>query len=273
MIYSRTDMSYDAMANGLVQASPTATIYAGNPYLPAALAATLGTTGSVGISAYYPDQQTHVRETTDFLQSTSGWMPRSASEGAGQLHPGQSIHNMEQSGLWDWRKFYAAADVVSVNGTPTCRVLTDPTLASQFAGCQPLNLFTGSPATATPAGYAYATGTSKYRARFTHDSVVASISGSPFQPARRPGGRGGGRRIPAPVACAHQQRRSGHAEHQHLFRGAARGALVRSLLLADQPGVAHGSLDVKEGFAEVAAPLLKICPSSAAQHQRRGARQ
>ncbi|WP_068086634.1 TonB-dependent receptor domain-containing protein [Novosphingobium rosa] len=265
LIYSRAEVDYDAMANTLVQGSPTALIYQGNPYLPANLAATLAPGGSIGISAYYSDQRTHVHETTDFIQSTSGvegkigdWKVK-----ADYTHA-QSTHNMAQSGLWDWKKFFAAVDVVSVNGTPTCRVLTDPSVAAQYAGCQPINLFAGAPSQSSPAGYAYATGTSRYRARFNHDSVTASISGSPFSLPAGPvdivlGGEYRKQSMtltsnadPATLATA--------AQRSAYFAG-ERGVQAASLYYwLTNVGVASGSLDVKEGFGEIAVPVLKDAP-------------
>ena len=265
MIYSRTEIAYDAMANTLVQGSPTATIYAGNPYIPASLASTVATNGSVGIAAYYSDNQTRVRETTDFIQSTSGiegkfggWKVR-----ADYTHS-ESTHNMTQSGLWDWKKFFAGVDVVSVGGTPTCRVLTDPTVAAQYAGCQPINLFAGNPAVSSPAGYAYATGTSQYRARFKHDSITASISGSPLS---LPAG-------PVDIVVGGEYRKqsmtlTSNADPANLDTAAKKAAYFAGLRGVQSAslyywltnvGTANGSMDVKEAFGEIAVPLLKDAP-------------
>lgn len=265
LIYSRTEMNYDAMANTLVQGSPTATIYEGNPYLPAALAATLAPGGSIGLSAYYSGNQNRVTESTDFIQSTTGIEGKIAGwkVKADYTH-GESTHSMATAGLWDWKKFFAAVDVVSVGGTPTCRVLTDPTVAAQYSGCQPINLFAGNPAVSSPAGYAYATGTSRYRARFKHDSFTASISGSPFS---LPAG-------PVDVVVGGEYRKqsmtlTSNADPANLDTAAKkatyfaglRGVQSASLYYwLTNVGVADGSLDVKEAFGEVAVPLLKDAP-------------
>ena len=71
-------------------------------------------------------------------------------------------------------------------GQLTCRVLLDPAVAAQYAGCQPLNVLNGNPAASTPAGYAYATGTSSYRATINLASAtIASrqASTAPKSPA------------------------------------------------------------------------------------------
>jgi len=269
-VFSRSDLSYSPLANSLVQGNPTLTIYQGNPYIPAALAATLPAGGSFGFNAYWgTTQPSHVKERTDFWQATTGL---DAEFGAGwkaslSYTHGQSKHDMDQSGLWDWRKTLAAADVVLVNGTPTCRVLTLPTVAAAYAGCKPLNLFSGSPVSkASPEGYAYATGTSSYRARFEHDSIVGTISGSLFE---LPAG-------PVDVVVGAEYRHQSlklnsnadpaqldtAAERNTYFAGVADRGLLGSMLYywLTNVGTADGSLSVKEVFGEVAVPVLRDTP-------------
>ncbi len=43
---------------------------------------------------------------------------------------------MAQSGLYDWLKTFAALDVVSVGGTPTCNVLTNAATSRRFRRLQ-----------------------------------------------------------------------------------------------------------------------------------------
>lgn len=265
-VFSRQDLAYDALANSLVQGSPTVTLYQGNPYLPAALAATLAPGGTIGFNGYWgKDQPTNVTERTDFWQGTVGLEAKIGTwKAAVNYTHGQSTHDMAQSGLWDWRKFFAAVDVVSVNGTPTCRILTDPAYASSFAGCQPINLFGGAPITSSKAGYAYATGTSKYRALFKHDSVVGSLSGSLFD---LPAG-------PVDVVVGAEYRKQTlsltsnadpalldtAAEKSAYFAG-LRGVQASSLFYwLTNVGVANGSMNVKEAFGEIAVPVLKDTP-------------
>lgn len=264
--YSRQDLAYDALANSLVQGNPTATLYQGNPFLPPALAATLAPGGSVGFNAYWGAQQaTTVKERTDFWQATGGLDATFGGwKAAVSYTHGESVHKMAQSGLFDWRKFFAAVDVVSVNGTPTCRVLTDPAFAASFAGCQPINLFNGAPINGSSAGYEYATGTSRYRAKFNHDSVVASLSGSLFD---LPAG-------PVDVVIgAEYRKQSLHltsnadpalldtAGEKAAYFAGLRGVQASSLFYwLTNVGVANGSLDVKEAFGEIAVPILKDTP-------------
>ena len=265
--YARSDMKYDALANSLVQANPTVVLHQGNPYIPAALAATLPAGGTIGMNAYWAaEQPTNVSEKTDFWQGTVGF---DASLGgnwkaAVNYTHGDSIHNMAQSGLWDWRKFLAAVDVVSVNGTATCNVLTNPTYAAQFAGCLPLNLFNGAPINSQASAYAWATGTSRYRANFKHDSAVATINGSLFE---LPAG-------PVDIVVGAEYRHqalnlTSNADPALLDTAAERTAYFGGLrdVLGSQlfywltnVGVAKGSLSVKEGFGEIAVPLVKDAP-------------
>lgn len=267
--FSRSDLSYDPLANSFVQGNPTLTIFKGNPYIPAALDATIPAGGSIGLNAYYGSSQgSHVDERTDFWQGTTGL---DAEFGAGwkaslSYTHGDSKHKMDQSGLWDWRKTLAAVDVVSVAGVPTCRVLTQPAFAAAFAGCKPINVFAGAPINSSPDGYAYATGTSSYRARFKHDSVVGTISGSPFE---LPAG-------PVDIVIGAEYRHQSlnlasnadpslldtATERNTYFAGVTDRGLLGSQLFywLTNVGTAKGSMNVKEAFGEIAVPLLRDTP-------------
>jgi len=269
LMVSRQDLAYDALANSLVQGNPTVLIYKGNPFIPTALDATIPAGGSVGFNAYWGGRQaTLIKERTDFWQSTTGLEAKFGKNWKATLDytHGESTHTMAQSGLFNWKKLFAATDVVLVGGVPTCRVLTDPTVASQYTGCQPLNVFNGYPQDTSSAGYAYATGTSSYRAVFKHDSVVGTIAGSPFE---LPAG-------PVDIVVGAEYRKQSldltsnadpslldtAAEKSAYFAG-LRGVQASSLFYwLTNVGTAKGSLDVKEGFAEVAVPLLKDTPGA-----------
>ena len=267
---SRSDLSYDPLANSFAQAAPTVTIYAGNPYIPAALAATLNPGDSFGFLAYWGNEQSsHVDERTDFWQATAGIDAEIGSNWKASLSytHADSKHKMDQSDLWDWRKTLAAVDVVSVNGVPTCRVLTT-SFASAFSGCQPMNVFNGAPISTSPAGYAYATGTSSYRANFKHDSVVGTISGSLFE---LPAG-------PIDVVVGAEYRHQSFnltsnadpatldtaAERNAYFAGVTDRGLLGSMLYywLTNVGTGRGSLKVKEVFGEVAVPILAGTPGA-----------
>ncbi|MCX7676379.1 MAG: TonB-dependent receptor, partial [Alteraurantiacibacter sp.] len=265
-IVSRSDLKYEPLANSLVQGNPTLTIYQGNPFIPAALAATLPPGGSFGFNAYFgSSQQTKVKERTDFWQLTTGVDAELGDGWKASLSytHGRSQHDMDQSGLWDWRKTLAAVDVVLVNGVPTCRVLTLPQFAAAYAGCKPINLFRGAPINSSPEGYAYATGTSSYRARFNHDSIVGTVSGSLFE---LPAGQ-----VDVVIGAEYRHQSLNlssnadpalldtAAERNAYFAGVADRGLLGSMLFywLTNVGSAKGEISVKEVFGELAIPLVK----------------
>ena len=262
-IYSRQNLRYNPLANSLV--TPV-TLYKENPFLPAAIAAALPDGGSINVSAYNSGGPgTSVIERTDYYMGTLGF---DAKLGGGwnlavNYTHGRSTHDMQQSGLYDWKKLFAAVDVVSVGGTPTCRVLTDPAIAAGFAGCTPINVLRGLPSTTSPAGYAYATGTSSYHAISKQDSVIATISGSPFELPAGPldivlGAEYRSNSLLL-TSNADPARLDTAAERSAYFAG-LRGVNATSFYWLTNVGTANASSNVKELFGEVAVPLLKDKP-------------
>lgn len=274
-VWSRTDMTYTTQQNALVPPSLAVRVYKDNPYLSSALASALTSS-----SDYYTIGQTQAGqpkpvadERTDFWMTTAGLQGETGGFkwGLSYTH-GQSKHKMDNSGLYDTKKLYAAVDVVTdpATGKPTCRVLLDPTLASQYAGCSPLDVMHGNPAASTPEGYAYATGTSRYRAMLKHDSIEANFSGSLFDlPAgpvdfavgaeyRRQSLNLNSNADPATLAGSTAEETAAiRAAYFNGLRGVPTGALYYWLA---NVGSAHGSMNVKEAFAELAVPLLKDTP-------------
>jgi outer membrane receptor protein involved in Fe transport len=273
--WSRSDLSYTTQQNALVPPSEAVNIYKGNPYLSAALDASLpASTDFLQIGQYNAGQPKPVaRERTDFWMATAGLEGKlsSLNWSVNYTH-GESKHATDNSGLYDNKKLYAAVDAVRdpATGNITCRVLLDPTVAAQYAGCQPLDVLHGNPAASTPAGYAYATGTSRYRATIKQDSFQANLSGSLFD---LPAG-------PVDFAIGGEYRKSS----LHLSSNADPATLVgatptdtlaiRSAYFAGERGVpggalyywltnvgsANGSLNVKEAYVELAVPILKDTP-------------
>ena len=278
-LFTRSDYAYPTQTNALVGPSEAVTIFSGNPFLTQAMQATLpGANDSLTIQQYDAGQpQPLAKERTDYWQATMGLDGHFGNFkwGLNYTH-GDSKHSMDTSGLYDNKKLYAAADVVLVGGTPTCRVLTDPTVSAQYAGCKPINILAGNPAAATPAGYAYATGTSSYRAAIKQDSVTASLSGSLFEMPAGPVDFAAG------LEYRHQSLKlTSNADPATLVGTssdpatfAAQTTAIRSAYFAGLRGVPAGALyywltnvgsgqgsdTVKEGFAEVAVPLLKDKP-------------
>lgn len=262
-IYSRQNLRYSPLANSLV--TPV-TLFKGNPYIPSAIDALLGPSDSINVSAYSSGGPgTNVIERTDYYMGTIG-VDAKLGDGwrvALNYTHGQSTHDMAQSGLYDWRKLFAAVDVVSVGGTPTCRVLTDPAFAAAFAGCSPINVLRGLPSVTSPAGYAYATGTSRYHAKSKQDSVVLTVNGSPFS---LPAG-------PVDIVVGAEYRSDSllltsnanpalldtAAERTAYFAG-LRGVNATSFYWLTNVGIADASSNVKEVFGEIAIPIVKDKP-------------
>ena len=265
-VYSRSQLKFITQANALVPPGETITVYRDNPFLPAAIRATLPTADDfVTFGQYNAGQpQPIARNKTDFWMATAG-LDGALGDfkwNASYTH-GDSKLTSRVDGLYDNRKLYAATDVVSVNGVPTCRVLTTAS-ASAFTGCTPLNVLSGNPAAATPAGYNYVTGTSQYRAKIKQDSVIASISGSVFE---LPAG-------PVDIAVGAEYRKQtldlvSNADPALLDTTAERSAYFAGLrnvpagalfYWLTNVGQANGDVNVKEAFAEIAVPILKDTP-------------
>jgi outer membrane receptor protein involved in Fe transport len=136
------------------------------------------------------------------------------------------------------QRFARAVDSVRINGVPTCRVnavtVTDP-------ACVPLNLFgQGSPS--QPA-LDYIHGTQDYQVDIEQRVAAAEVQGNLFAI----GGR------PVTLAAGGELRRdevSGVSDAISQAGGFAIG----------NPRALAGRIDVKEGFAELAVPLLRDLP-------------
>ncbi|WP_327754060.1 TonB-dependent receptor [Sphingobium sp. SJ10-10] len=281
-VYARSKYHYFTQGNSLIPATESARIYKGNPYLSTALDSAL-----TGANDYYVVGQQDAGqpkpiayEKTDYWTATAGLTGKFADfNWQVTYNHGDSKHSMDNVGLYNNQKLYAALDAVRnpANGQITCRVLLNPTYASQFAGCQPLDVMHGDPSKSTPAGYAYATGTSSYRARFKQDAFAANISGSLFE---LPAG-------PVDIALGVEYRRQTlnltsnadpallltDAQKEAYFAGLRGIPRVESALLPyptgpintlaywlTNVGGSHGKLNVKEAYAEIAVPILKDTP-------------
>lgn len=273
--WSRSDMTYTTQQNALVPPSQGVTIYKGNPFLSSAIDATLPTASDfIVIGQTQAGQPKPVaKERTDFWMATLGLDGKmGAFNWSVNYTHGQSTHHMANSGLYDNKKLFAAVDVVTdpSTGRPTCRVLLDPTVAAQYAGCQPLDVLHGNPAASSPGGYAYATGTSRYRATLKQDSIQANFSGSLFELPAGPVDFAVGAEYrkqtlhlvsnadPATLAgTTPAQTTALRSAYFAGLRGVPSGALYYWLT---NVGSANGDVNVKEAYAELAVPLLKDTP-------------
>jgi iron complex outermembrane receptor protein len=272
-VASRFDENYTSQANAWIS-SPYAPIYSGNPYLPAAVQAAMGPNDKIGVAEYNGEgEKPYTQERTDFGMISSGL---SGKFGGGwtwraDYTHGQTKHYMDQSGQYYWARAYAALDAVRdpATGNTVCRTSLDPNPAirAQYAGCQPMDILGVDPAVATPAGYAYATGTSSYRAQFKQDDAQISLSGSPLS---LPAG-------PVDLAVGAEYRRSSllmtsngdpgllatpaeQAARYAGLRGVSAAAMLQNFWLTNI-GSANGSEHVEEGFAELNIPILKGLPA------------
>ncbi len=264
-VWSRTDMTYTTQQNALVPPSEAVNIYKGNPYLSAALDASLtGPNDYITIGQTQAGQPKPVAdEQTDFWMATAGLQGSVGQfKWALSYTHGESKHKMDNSGLYDNQKLYAAVDVVTdpSSGQPICRVLLNPTYAAAFAGCKPMDVLHGNPAASTPEGYAYATGTSSYRALLKQDSIEGSFSGSLFELPAGPVDFVVGaeyRKVSLNLNSNADPATLNRAEYFAGLRGVPSGALYYWL---NNVGSAHGSVNVKEAYAELAVPVLKDTP-------------
>ncbi|PNQ01408.1 TonB-dependent receptor [Sphingobium sp. SA916] len=281
-LYARSKYHYFTQGNSLIPATQSARIYKGNPYLSTALDSAL-----TGANDYYVVGQQDAGqpkpiayEKTDYWTATTGLAGKFDDFNWQVTYShGDSKHSMDNVGLYDNQKLYAALDAVRdpSTGQVTCRVLLNPTYASQYAGCKPIDVMHGDPSKSTPEGYAYATGTSSYRARFKQDAIAANISGSLFE---LPAG-------PVDIAVGVEYRRQSlrltsnadpslldtDAEREAYFaglRGVPRaesatvpyptGSINTLFYWLTNVGSAAGKLNVKEAYAELAVPILKDTP-------------
>ena len=266
--YSRTTLDYILEANGFIV--PTAaSLFSGNPYLPAALqnAMTSSGTASVLVDKYPFGPSPDTREVTDFYMGNVGLDGSLGSHwtwNADFTH-GHSKYDVEQRNTLDWRNTFAATDVVNnAAGSPVCfaSLSADPVIAARYANCQPLNALNEA---ATPAGLAYALGASAYVATITQDSVQASLQGDLWQLPAGP--------IGAAVGAEYRNEKldltsnsdpgllDTAAEHNAYFAG-LRGvpAGLAQFFWLTNTGTAHGSVNVKEAFVELSLPVFKDAP-------------
>lgn len=269
--FTQSDLSYVSLANSFV-APTTATLFSGNPYLPASLQSALTAGGFPSLSlARYGGQERKPRteEQTQFWQVSAGLEGKLGSwSWDANFNHANAKYNVEQRGLWDWKKTFAAVDAVRdpASGAIVCRPLldADPAVRAQYAGCQPLNLLVNGAAFTNQAGYAYATGNSSFDATNVQDSFAVNVNGSLFD-------------LPAgsvDVAFGAEYRRQKldldsnadpalldtTAERNAYFAG-LRGVPAGTLFYwLTNVGEAHGKENVKEAYGEIAVPILKDAP-------------
>jgi iron complex outermembrane receptor protein len=266
--YSRTTLDYILEANGFVLPDP-ATLFSGNPYLPSALQGAMNTSGmtSAEVGTYPFGPSPHTKEATDFLMVNAGLDGDLGDHwkwNADYTH-GHTEYAVDQRDTLNWRNTFAAADVVNNGaGTPVCAasLSADPTIAARFANCQPLNIL--NPAS-TPAGLAYALGDSAYTSTTVQDTVDVSLQGDIWQlPAGPLGGAIGGeyRNERLDLVSDSDPAQLDTTAKQDAYYAGLNGvpAGLNTAYWLTNTGTAHGSVNVKEGFVELNAPILKDKP-------------
>jgi outer membrane receptor protein involved in Fe transport len=237
------------------------TIFAGNAFLPSSVAAALGATPSFTMKRISRDfGSVHVDTRSRTYRAIagldwdmgSGWK-LSAYYMHGQNEYRNAIHNDVNR-----RNLYAAADAVTnpANGQIVCR----STLQGLDPGCVPIDLFgEGAP---SRAALNYVLGTSIAKLKLKEDVASAVINGSPFA---LPAG-------PFDIAAGVEYRReAGVQRDDSITTSVVSGTGVRgvpaSLLTGVTGGFEYnnalpfaGHYDIKEGFVEANAPILKDVP-------------
>ena len=272
-VFTRSDLKYASLANAFTPPN-VATIFSGNPYIPANVQAAMTAQGvsSFTVSDYLASMgPLQAKERTDFYMAQTGLEGKLGdfSWNVGYVHSRSKFTLAQQT--FDIKKTFAALDAVRDSaGNITCRVLLDPTVASQYQGCQPLNILGAGAANGTIVGYNYANGYSRYKAITTQDQIQGSIQGSLFD---LPAG-------PVDIAIGAEWRKqklglTSNSDPATLAGStAAQTAALRSTYFAGlrgvpttalyynltNTGIANGSVTVKEAFAEISVPILKDVP-------------
>ena len=269
-IYSRNELEYVALANSLTGVTP-APIFGDNAFLPAELQAVMAPGDMISVAKYGANiaPKPKGEETTDFWMATAGLEGELGGEwtwDAAYTH-GNSTHKMEQGPLFNWQKTYAALDAVDDgSGNTVCRtsLSADPAVAARFSDCVPFNIFLFDESYGQQAGFDYATDTSTYEATTKMDIIAANVQGSLFE---LPAGSvdiavGGEFRTQSlkltsnsdPALLDTPEERDDYFAG---LRGVAPSALFYWLT---NTGVADGSVDVWEGYAETNVPLISGQP-------------
>ena len=246
----------------------------GNPFMPAAVQAALAplatptsalnTTNSITMSkrqvANYPLEGEEANKVVTLTAGLKGEFLENWTFDTYYSY-GRSRNDFVQTQPVN-SKWYAATDVVLVNGQPTCYVLTTQ-FASQYPGCVPYNAFGLN--NASDAAKAYILGDSTSNATHTTHIVSGSVSGELFETWAGPIGVSAGaeyRKLSLDVFSNADPREPISATNLAFpyagLRNLPAGALA--LFQLTNRGEAHGGTNVKEVFGEIAVPLAKDMP-------------
>ncbi len=244
-----------------------------NPYMPAAVAAALqpyvtGTPVTTANSITMSKRQVHNypiqgEDANNSMTATAALKGKFLEDWTFDAYYAYGrTENNYRSLQPENRKWYAANDVVLVNGQPTCYVLTTQ-FANLYPGCTPYNPFGLD--NASDAAKAYILGETRSDATHTTHIVSGSVSGELFNTWAGPIGVSMGaeyRKLRLDVFSNADAAEPNTAEFPAYpypgLRNLPAGALARFQLV--NAGEAHGGISVKEVFAEIAVPLAKDMP-------------
>ncbi len=239
----------------------------GNPFMPAAIQALLAplatptspltTANSITMSKRqienYPLPGLDTNKTLTLTAGLSGKILENWTFDAyyayGRTKNGFASPQPEQ------RKWYAATDVVLVNGQPTCYVLTTPS-ASLYPGCVPYNSF--GFLSASQQAQDYIIGITSADATQTTHIVSGSVNGELFSTWAGP--------IGISVGAEYRKQRLdlfSNSDPQEVINYSGLRNLPAtppSRFITTNLGEAHGGSNVKEVFGEIAVPLAKDMP-------------
>lgn len=156
----------------------------------------------------------------------------------------------------EFSKFYASMDAVRDSaGNIVCRVLLDPNpdIRARYQGCAPANAFGEGHVSAE--AYDYFWGTSSWSTTNEMDSIQASVSGDLFEMPAGPLSFAAGAEYREVSLVQTSNANPAIAIDYTGLRGVLPTQLAKFRLTNN--GVADGSQDVAEVFAEVNVPVLK----------------
>jgi len=251
-----------AVIEGNFMALPGFTVYSGNAFLPAALQSQLTTTNtpSFGMSAQY----NYLGPITE-QQNVDDYAAQAGIKGkAGRFSWtldysfGNSINAVKAFNEINFQNFYAAVDSVvnPATGAIVCRpqLSANPAVIAAYAGCQPFNPF--GVGAASPSAAAYVTGTSRYDVVTSQHNIQGNIGGEILNLPAGP--------LTGAVGFDYRSQKLSIASNANpgtpYDTTGLRGTAVLTQYYLINQSNASGSENVKEGFGELEAPLLRDLP-------------
>jgi iron complex outermembrane recepter protein len=233
-------------------------IFSDNAFLTNAQRTALGTTPSFDMGRIFPEGPQHdINQESDSLVINAGLSGRFGESYRWNVGVGHTETEFTSSQRdMEFSKFYAAIDAVrDPSGNIVCRVLLDPNpdIRARYQGCAPANPF--GQGNVSAEAYDYFWGTSSWRTENEMDSIQATVAGDLF---KLPAG-------PLSFAAGAEYREVSLVQTSNAnpaipvdftgLRGVLPTQMTRYRLMNN--GVAEGSQDVGEVFAEVNVPVLK----------------